>query len=618
MLDKSLLTGLLESNDVLGATRYLQRSQKGLGHSDFLYLRSVYEKELQQTAINPLRVAILRSYTIETMTPYFEVLCKIAGFQPLVYLAGYGQVFQEVLNGQSALYDTKPEIIFLFMRLEDIRPEIVQVFLDLSQEQLREMLVNIEEDVEKLISNIRKHTQASIVVSNFIVPSYPTLGIYDATSRQSQTHVVERLNMSIAEILAGHSNCYLMDLDQVASRLGKIQFFDPRMYYVSKAPYSRDGFLEMAREILKFVKVIKGQGKKCIVLDCDNTLWGGIVGEDGIDGIELGSEYPGICFREFQQQLLSISRKGFVLAINSKNNESDVMEVLNTHPHQVLKEENFACLKVNWGNKVDNMHAIAAELNLGVDSFVYLDDDPAECKLIEDNLPEVLTIQVPKEPIALVSLLNEIDELEILSLTAEDRTRPKLYRKEAKRKQLKASVTSLEDFYASLGMEMEVFHNQSGQIPRLAEMTQRTNQFNLTTHRYSESEIRRFIESNEYELYAFALRDIFGDSGVVGEAIFKKMDSSVYEIDTLLLSCRVIGRTAEDSFVNYCLKKLREKGVKKVIGQYTPTKKNAVVQGFYDKMGFSIATQADSGEKVYELDLDNAVIHDSKWIKVKG
>lgn len=616
MLDKSLLKSLVEQNNTLGALRYLQRSQKGLGHSDFLYLRRFYGDQLQRWAVNPLRVAILRSYTVETMIPSFEVLCNLAGFQPSVYLAGYGQIFQEILDGQSALYQARPDIIFMFLRLEDMQAEIAQGFLGLSPEQLREMSDSVRQDVERMIAGIRQHSRASIVVSNFILPAYPALGIYDATSPQSQTHLIERLNMSLAETLSAHPNCYLMDLNQIASRIGKEQFLDSRMYYVSRAPYSQAGFLGVSREMLKFVKVIKGQTRKCIVLDCDNTLWGGIIGEDGIDGIHLGPEYPGVCFTEFQRQLLSLSRKGFVLAINSKNNESDVIEVLKTHPHQILREEHFACIQVDWENKVDKMRAIAAALNLGTDSFVFLDDNPAECKLIEDNLPEVLTIQVPGEPSEITGILNDVDELEILSLTEEDRKRPELYRGEAKRKQLETSVTSLEDFYASLNMEIEILNKPAGQIARLAQMTQRTNQFNLTTHRYSEAEIRRFIESDEHELYAFSLRDIFGDSGIVGETIFRKVDSSVYEIDTLLMSCRVIGRTVEESFVNYCLGRLKEKGVEKVIARYTPTRKNALVEGFYERMGFSIITQAEGGDKVYELALDKLAAPPSKWIRI--
>jgi FkbH-like protein len=355
---------------------------------------------------------------------------------------------------------------------------------------------------------------------------------------------------------------------------------------------------------------LKHPAAKVIVLDADNTLWGGILGEDGLDGIALGPDYPGSAFVAFQRRLLDFQQRGILLAMCSKNNPDDVTEVLRDHPHQLLREPHFAATRVNWEPKIDNLKSLAEELNLGLDSFVYVDDSPHECWQVKQQLPQVTVVATPQQPIAIPWTLDEIPSLEILSRTHEDRERTAMYAQERQRKQLATRASDHGQYLRSLQMEMAVSLSDRRHLQRIAQLTQKTNQFNLTTRRYLDADIERMMGNPDWLVADFSLADVFGDSGIVGVALVKGLQGATAEVDTLLMSCRVIGRGAETVFLQTILDECAQRGVQRVRAQYLPTRKNGLVKDYWPRHGFGEA------EGWFEADLPHRASAQAGAIRV--
>jgi FkbH-like protein len=370
----------------------------------------------------------------------------------------------------------------------------------------------------------------------------------------------------------------------------------------------------LAFEYVKYFRALAGRSKKVLVTDLDNTLWGGILGEEGVHAIELGPSYPGNAFTAFQREIKQLSRRGIVLAINSKNNESDVREVFEKHPHMPLRWEDFAGVRVNWTDKVTNMRQLAEELSLGLDSFVFIDDSPAEIEIVQRELPEVTTIQVPREPAQLPGLLARLGYFDSVLYTEEDRRRGELYRSQVKRLELERSSTNLEAFYRSLNMRLIIQTVDDADVPRVAQLTQRTNQFNLTTRRYSEADVRRVRDSETHVLRAYRLEDRFGDNGIIAVTIVAT-DGTAARLDTFLMSCRVIGRTLETAILAELVRELQGRGLKTLIGEFLPTKKNAPAKDVLEKHGFA-RSEAELDGTLWELSLHDPSLRVPEWITV--
>ena len=363
---------------------------------------------------------------------------------------------------------------------------------------------------------------------------------------------------------------------------------------------------------------LTGRVRKCLVLDLDNTLWGGILGEDGVQGITLGAEGLGLAFAEFQGELLNLRRKGVLLAIASKNDAGEALEALRTHPAMRLREEHFASFRINWDDKAANLRAIANELDIGLDSLVFIDDNPAERALVRARLPEVLVPEWPSDPAEYRMALLELAATHFyrMRITEEDSMRGDSYRLQAERRKLALESASIEDYYRSLGMSARIGFADGITVPRIAQLVQKTNQFNLTTRRYTEAEVACFASARDTMVLWMELDDRFGPNGLVGVMILRQQDSSTWRIDTLLLSCRVIGRTAENAFLAQACKLLRERGGTWLIGEYRPSLRNAVAAELYAKLGFQPAGQSNESA-FWELDLSGSGIRAPAWIEVQ-
>jgi FkbH-like protein len=387
------------------------------------------------------------------------------------------------------------------------------------------------------------------------------------------------------------------------------------LWLSARVPLSGKLLNSLAVEYVRYFMAMVSARRKCLVVDLDNTLWGGILGEDGYDGIQIGHEFPGNAFRELQQAVLDLYHRGIILAICSKNNEADVLRVLEQHPDMLLRPQHFASVQINWDDKATNLRRIAQDLNIGLDSLAFWDDNPAERSLVRQMLPEVLVIDLPDHPSEYAPALRRIVEFETLMLSDEDRQRGAMYRAQAERQRLQATAESLESYYASLDMRLEIGLADSHSIPRIAQLTQKTNQFNLTSRRYSQTEIAQMAADPNWRIYGLRLKDRFGDNGLAGVAILRSQDRGTWEIDTFLLSCRILGRTVETAFLAFVLRQAKDAGGTRMEGWFLPTKRNAPAKQFYGQHGFELAKEDESGS-LWRLPLGNNAVKIPNWFTI--
>lgn len=562
-----------------------------------------------------LRVACLRNITIDAIVNYLRYFCLQRGIRADVYMGDFDTALQEAVNPSGPLFSFDPHIIILALKKEVLCGRLINDFIGLTADEVDREAQGMLDHINTILSSIRKNSAAAILVNNFEPVVLPALGILDYQSPQKQVNMVRSLNRRLLELTGRHPGTFIVDMDLLQSRLGYTRFIDTRYWHMGRAPYTREASKLIAFEYAKFVSALRGKQKKCLVLDCDNTLWGGIIGEDGLAGIHLGTTHPGSAYADFQRTILNLYRKGVLLAICSKNNERDVLDVLENHPDMMLRKEHFAAMRINWIDKVANLREIAAELNIGTDSLVFADDNPFEINMIRQLLPEVQTLLLSGEPSDFADLLNVAGYFDTLSFSEEDRRRNEMYQADRERKQAATAgqFEDINDYYRSLEMEIIINKGDPFSVPRISQLTQRTNQFNLTTRRYSEAEIKEMLDDPDVDVRYLRLKDRFGDSGIVGIAILRSRENEC-EIDTFLLSCRVIGRGVEDVLLKDCELLARKRGCGTLRGAYIPSSKNGQVEAFFPDRGFLLSASPQGGH-AYALPLDEKEVSVPDYFK---
>lgn len=590
------------------------RSLEGAAFFEYPWLAEALEAV--SPGVLPFRLGVLSTFTVESLRAPLRALGLAQGFDFSLYFGGFGQLEQEVMAAGSGLGQHEPQAIVFAWQLRDLSPALAERFLDLSGDEVEGEVQSVLSRVRMLIEQTRRNIgRAAILVHAFVPPEEAPLGVIDFGHEGGLRRVVDALNSGLCALAGSFDSTYVVDCPGLARRCGS-DWFSAAHWYTARAPLGAGALVELGREWVKFVRAIAGKTKKVLVADLDNTMWGGIVGEDGFDGIKIGTEYPGNAFRAFQLELKQFARRGIVLALNSKNNEADVREVFEKHEQMVLGWDDFAAKRVNWQDKVGNLKALAAELSLGIDSFVFIDDNPVEIELVQQALPEVTTVLVPEEPSELPGLLSRLGYFDSVIYSEEDRKRGEFYRAQAERSQLEQSSTDLESFYRSLDMKLFVYEVGEGQIPRVSQLTQRTNQFNMTTRRYTEADIRGFVESDEAVVRAYRLEDRFGDNGIIGVVIAKRQGGA-WELDTFLLSCRVIGRKVEDAIVALLAAEAQAAGASALVGEFIPTKKNAPAKEVYSNIGFEKTEEDASGVSRWRLGLSGTLPEVADWFVVE-
>lgn len=525
---------------------------------------------------NYAKVAFLSTFTIEPLTDYLLVEAASGGILLDLYIGGYGQVAQEMLNPASGLYNFRLELVFVFAE----------------RDSLSEQPVHAAEQLNNLVNSWIQKESGCLVLCTFInTPKWP----YHILPDQIETQI-QKANKLLIDTWQDHPQVQICDLDRLAAYVGYQKAFCPQMMSMARIPFSESFLAMTARKCNSHILASTNQTKKCLVLDCDNTLWGGIIGEDGMEGIHLGPDWPGREFLGFQKAILELYEQGIILAINSKNNEQDVMQVLNKHPHMILREKHFASIQVNWGSKPQNMQRIADEINIGIDTLVFADDNPAEREIVRQMLPEIEVLDLPQNPALYEQTLRQSSFFTKTTLTKEDRNRGQIYAAQRQRNELQKTTTSLEGYLQSLEMICSIRLAQREDVKRIAQLTQRTNQFNLTTRRYTEANIQQMLEDPDWNIYVLDLKDKFGDNGMVALALVEKTGEQ-WRIDTFLMSCRIIGRQTEDTLVDRICRDAKTENAKTITAEFIQSKKNALVRKFWTKMNFA------------ELSSDDATVH---------
>jgi len=546
--------------------------------------------------LQEVRVSLLSTYTIDSLLPYLEVEAARQGFAANTYVGPFNSVRQELLNTNSGCVNHQPDIVFVAQLLCDVCPPLVNDFLALDETRLDQYVTEIVSDTVATLNMFRQFSQATVVVHNFALPPNPLLGIYEVMEQASQTSIIRQLNARLVDAVKTVPGVYVLDCDRLCACVGYRNCQNDKMWYLGRAALTAPALATLARVQAAFIHASLGRQRKCLVLDLDNTLWGGVIGEDGIAGIQLGHAYPGNVFRHLQETVLQLHRRGVLLAINSKNNQADMKEVFRSHPDMVLKEEHFASARINWRPKPENMTEIANELNIGLDSLVFLDDNPAERALMRKAFPQVLTLELPSDPLRYAEVLLESRAFDSLCFTREDRRRGEMYREQNSREQLKQSSGSLQDFLSSLKMEISIRPVDQFAFSRVLDLIQKTNQFNLTTRRHSSSQLKEMLADPKCDAFYIRVADRFGDNGIVGAAISRIQNGTAY-LDTFLLSCRIIGRTVETAFLFFLADWFKTRGANVIEGEFIPTAKNSPAAEFFAGHGFKPAGTSTMGSR---------------------
>ncbi len=547
-----------------------------------------------------LKLAIVGGYSLYPFHELLEHLCEMQGTPCEFWRGDFDNYISEIMDEASGLYSFAPEVVLLMPSEQRCR---YQGRLTDSREAQQAAASQVAQSILELARQAHNRTGAEVIVSNFILPAHHDLGAFRGRTMGSDWNFRKWVNMELG--LNAPAYVHMCDLEFLANRCGGLNARDERGWFESKQPCSSALLVEFARETAHLIASLKRSPKKVLALDLDNTLWGGVVADDGLEGIELGDTSPrGEAFKAFQKYIASLQQRGVLLAVVSKNDHARAAEAFEKHPEMILRMSDIVSFKANWDPKSDNLRRMAAELNLGLDSFVFVDDNPAEIEIVRQFAPEVTTILLGPDPAGYVSQLADCRLFEPRSITSEDAERTGQYRSDAQRKALEASVTDMDSYLKSLEMEAAISEFTKLDVPRLAQLINKSNQFNLTTRRRTEAEIEALMLDPDYVGFSVRLKDRFGDHGLISIVVGHRSGSTL-EIDTWLMSCRVLKRQVEEEVLNELVRLAKKRDCTRLEGIYLPTAKNEMVRDFYTRMGFALVAE-NPGRRTFELALESA------------
>lgn len=509
---------------------------------------------------------IYRNFTVENLFKGVNTLCS-----------GYGDI-SEIPDSAKA---------FIWFYLPPIK---------MNRQEILDEINDFQQKFQLLFSQIP--IQKTVI-------AFKIISLFDVTFENGNSELltaIQNFNNLLTETALQNKNLKILDLADFQVFAGQ-PLLDWKYYYISQSLITPKLNATFKNWFSQKINAISAKRKKCLVLDLDNTLWGGILGEDGIEGIKIGDTYPGLAFKDFQENILEAANNGVILAVCSKNNEDDVLEAWEKHPFQLIKQQHISAYRINWQDKATNIQELADELNIGLDSFVFIDDNPIERERVKQMLPMVTVPDFPEHPYLMSAFFKQVysENFQIHHLTNEDRGKTQQYVANAERNTFKKAFASVDEYLESLEMELDVISADKFTIPRIAQITHKTNQFNLTTQRYEESDIHNFIAQNAL-VNCLSVKDKFGDNGITVVSIIT-IKNDTADIDSFLLSCRILGRGVENAYIDFLINQLHDKGIKTLTARFIPTQKNRQTEFFYEKNDFNLAETLDNGEKQYILDI---------------
>jgi FkbH-like protein len=528
-------------------------------------------------------IGVSSSVTADPLAPYLGAHLLGKKYAPQVVFGDFNQLHQACLDHKSFFGRDDLNAIVLLWRLEDMFGGLLAQCLDHPGEALPKLFDELR-GLAAAVAKLRKDFKGTLVVA---VPPYPAIPGYEAQDigqAASGALVYTKLSQLWTEEIAKIGRVRLLDLQGLLLQTGARNAHDARKWALYRQPYTEAFWADIGRQAGRMIAAEKISPKKCIVLDLDNTLWGGIVGEDGLEGLALGDDFPGKAFRDFQRYLKHLQSKGVMLAVASKNNPDDALEVFDKHDAMVLSRKDVLVFEIHWESKVESLKRIAKKLNIGLDSFVFVDDNPKEIGEVQERLPEVSCVMVPEELAELPGLLANTDFFDFAEVTDEDRRRTEMMAADVERQTVQDSMSE-DDFRKSLNLKIDVFQAEKQHLARITQLVNKTNQFNLTTLRRTQDEVEALNAAADALVLGMDIKDKYGDYGLVGVAILKKQNKACI-IDTLLMSCRVLGRGAEATFFSKLAEAAKSLGCDEMRGRYIPTAKNGMVKDLYPRFGF--------------------------------
>ena len=546
------------------------------------------QKQLPKVEFD-MRVAIAGSMTVEPLEPYLGAHLISKKFKPCIAVAPFNQLRQICHDYKQVLGRNDLDAIALLWRVEDLFPDILAACLD-NPAPVEDLLRELKE-LAGSVGRLRKSFNGTLIVSTPPYPLLPGFELLDIRQALEGMAVFSAVLQFWTQEIARLERVRILDLHGLMLSLGTKHAHDSRKWLLYRQPYTETFWQEIGRLLGRILAAEKISPKKCIALDLDNTLWGGIIGEDGLQGIQLGDDFPGKAYRDFQQTLVCLKKKGVLLAVASKNNPEDVYEVFDKHDAMILSRKDFAALEIHWDSKVESIRRVAKKLNIGLDSIIFVDDSAKEIGEISERLPDVTCVVVPEELAELSDLFAETDFFDFAEITDEDRRRTEMMAADSARLEIQEAMSE-EEFRKSLNLKIEVFAAQKHHLARVTQLINKTNQFNLTTVRRTQDEVEELVGSKDALVLGMDIKDKYGDYGLVGVTILKKKAKSCV-IDTLLMSCRVLGRGAEETLIAKLAEAAKSLGCDEIRGRYIATSKNAMVKDFYRHFNFQHEPQTD-------------------------
>lgn len=542
-----------------------------------------------------IRLALAGTATLDQLAPGIRIGALRRGLVADVLVAPYGQWRQQILDPGSALYGFQPDAIALLLDAPALLPDLP---LSASAEEAAAAVETAVNDVARSWRMAQDQARAAIIQLVPWLDEPPILGHLEHRVPGARGALWARLTAGLTEA-ADANGVTLLDLRAASREVGIRQLSDPALWYHAKQSIAPAAAPWIGDHVARILGALRGLSKKVLVLDLDNTLWGGTIGDDGLEGIVLGQgSGPGEAYLGFQHYAKRLTERGILLAVSSKNDPAIVDAAFDQHPEMVLRRRDFAAIEVGWGDKPQALRRIARDLELGLDSLVFVDDNPAERDLVRRTLPAVAVPELPEAPELYARCLADAGYYETIAFTADDRKRTAQYAANRERRQLQSAATDMESFLRDLRMTLSVGPFSAADLPRIAQLINKTNQFNLTTRRYTEAEVRAMAQDPMVLTFAARLADRFGDNGLTTVVIGRRVsavDGFAVEIDSWLMSCRILGRRVEHAMLTILAQRAQQTGARQLIGRYRPTARNGIVKNLYSDLGFELLQADDAG-----------------------
>jgi FkbH-like protein len=542
--------------------------------------------------LTPFRLGLIGNGTLDLIAPALVATAARHGFLLDCVTSDYGQAVQEALDPDSKINRARCDAVLIAL---DYRGLPLRASLGDPEEAARSVHEAIDL-IRRMRAGLKENSGAHSIVQTLAASPKAMFGSLDRLAPGTLRHTIEAFNLALCAEPRDDSST-LLDVAALAQIVGLTEWHSPTQWNMAKLPFSADYVPLYADHVCRLVGALRGKSRRVLILDLDNTLWGGVIGDDGIEGIVLGEgDGTGEAFLSVQRLALSLRERGVVLAVSSKNTDSVARQAFRDHPEMLLREDHIAVFQANWNDKATNIKAIADELSLGLDAMVFLDDNPAERALVRRFLPQVAVPELPEDPALYARTLSAAGYFEAVAFSDEDRGRADFYQDNARRASLGKTVANIDDYLAALDMEASFLPFDAVNRARICQLINKSNQFNLTTRRYTESEIRALEQDASAFTLQVRLKDRFGDNGMISVVICREHDASTWSIDTWLMSCRVLGRGVERMVLRHVIEQARLRGVETLIGDYRPTARNDLVREHYRKLGFEqVATASDGG-----------------------